>query len=682
MTKAETQFQMSGNIKNKTINVMLAGNPNCGKTTLFNQLTGSSQYVGNWPGVTVEKKSGRVRGKTGIDIKVVDLPGIYSLSPYTPEEIITRNCVLNDSPDVIINIIDASNIERNLYLTTQLAELAKPIVIALNMYDILEKNGDKIDIDLLEKQLDIPIVPISASKNIGIDKLIKKVIELNNKSTYINVKNIYSYEIDRTLNKIENELNINTCCRRWTAVKLFEGDSVTWERCNFTKEQKNRILAHLNQIQTSKNFDREMLIADERYKYICSITKNTVFRKHPADYITISDKIDNVIANRFFAIPFFLFLMLAVFTVTFGTPGTLLRNGAEYFINNILGATIQKFLIAVGASYTAQSLVIDGMIAGVGSVISFLPQILLLFTLLSLLEDSGYMSRAAFIMDKPLRFIGLSGRAFVPMLMGFGCTVPAVLAARTLENQKDKRLTILITPFMSCSAKMPVYLLFISYFFANKGPLIIFAVYLLGIAVGVLTALFFKSTILKGENAPFVMELPPYRLPSPKSMSLHVWNRLKEFLVRAGTVLLGASVIIWFLQSFNFSIKMVSADESMLASIGKIISPVFSVCGFGDWRAAVSLLTGIAAKESIVSTLSVLYTDAGFASAFTPLSAFSFIVFVLLYTPCIAAVSAIYKEMGSTKWTLVSVFYQLFAAWLASALVFQIGTLIINLGMI
>lgn len=686
MAQTGTQVKMNSDIKNKTINVMLAGNPNCGKTTLFNQLTGGNQYVGNWPGVTVEKKSGKVHNTIGRDIEAVDLPGIYSLSPYTPEEIVTRNCLLNENPDIIINIIDASNLERNLYLTTQLTELAKPIVMALNMCDVLEKNGDKINIDFLEQQLKIPIIPISASKNIGIDKLIKKVIELNDKGKYINVKNIYSNEVDRTLRKIENELegiNSHVCgCRRWTAVKLFEGDSVTWEHCNFTKEQKNRILTYLNQVYNSKNFDREMLIADERYKYICSITKNAVLRKHSADYITISDKIDNVIANKFSAIPFFLLLMLTVFTVTFGAPGTLLRDGAAYLINDLLGGTMQKLLIAVGASYPSQSLIIDGIVAGVGSVISFLPQIMLLFTLLSLLEDSGYMSRAAFIMDKLLRFIGLSGKAFVPMLMGFGCTVPAVLATRTLENQKDKHLTILITPFMSCSAKMPVYLLFISYFFADKGPLVIFAIYLFGMVVAVLTALFFKNTILKGKNAPFVMELPPYRLPSPKSMWLHVWNRLKDFLVRAGTVLLGASVLIWFLQSFNFSIKMVSADESMLASIGKFIAPVFSICGFGDWRASVSLVTGIAAKESIVSSLAVLYMDASIASAFTPMSAFSFLVFVLIYTPCVAALSAIRKEMGSTKWTLVSVVYQLFAAWLASALVFQIGTLIINMGMI
>lgn len=672
--------------KNKTISVVLAGNPNCGKTTLFNQLTGSKQYVGNWPGVTVEKKSGKVRNSLGRDIEVVDLPGIYSLSPYTPEEIVTRNCLLNDDPDVIIDIIDATNLERNLYLTTQLAELARPVVIALNMCDVIEKNGDKIDIHFLEKQLGIPIIPISASKNVGIDRLVEKVVQLYDRGKYVPVKNIYSYGVDRTLREIEEALEgikqHSYHRKRWTAVKLFEGDKVTWEHYNFTDEQKAHINLHIDEVHTSKNVDREMIIADERYKYICSITQKAVTRKRPADYLSISDKIDKVVTNRFFALPFFLLVMLSVFMVTFGAPGTLLRDGATYLITDVLGGGLESLLTSVNASAWAQSLVIDGIIAGVGSVVSFLPQIMLLFTLLSLLEDSGYMSRAAFIMDKLLRYIGLSGRAFVPMLMGFGCTVPAVLATRTLENEKDKRLTILITPFMSCSAKMPVYLLFISYFFADYGPLVIFGIYLLGMVVAVLTALLFKSTVLKGKNAPFVMELPPYRMPSPKSLWLHIWDRLKDFLVRAGTVLLGASILIWFLQSFNFSMQMVSPDESMLASIGKFISPVFAVCGFGDWRASVSLVTGIAAKESVASTLAVLYPGASLAGAFTPLSALSFLVFVLLYTPCIAALSAIHKEMGSLKWTALTVVYQIFVAWLASALIFQFGMLIINLGMI
>ncbi|MGN0454174.1 MAG: ferrous iron transport protein B [Ruminococcus sp.] len=672
------------NAETKPLKLVLAGNPNCGKTTLFNQLTGSKQYVGNWPGVTVEKKEGKVKNNRGIDVTITDLPGIYSLSPYTPEEIVTRNCLLNDDPDVIIDIVDATNMERNLYLTTQLAELGRPIVIALNMIDILEKRGDKIDIDFLQKSLGIPVVGISASKNIGIDKLIDKVFEVASKGKYVEVKNIYSPETDRVLRDIEDALEAVKQSpyhrKRWTAVKLFEGDRVTWAHYNFTDVQKKHIDFHINEVKLAKNIDREMIIADERYKYICSITQKAVKRSKPVGYITFSDKIDRVVTNKYLAFPVFLLTMLMVFFITFGPLGNLLRDGADWLINTWFAELVSNFLVSVNAAEWAQSLVVDGVIGGVGAVVSFLPQIMLLFTLLSLLEDSGYMARAAFIMDKLLRLIGLSGKAFVPMLMGFGCTVPAVMATRTLENQKDKRLTILITPFMSCSAKMPVYLLFISAFFPDAGPFVIFGIYLLGMVVSVLTALLLKNTILKGKNAPFVMELPPYRMPSPKSLWLHVWDRLKDFLVRAGTVLVGATVLIWFLQRFDFGMHMVaSADESILASVGVFIAPVFALCGFGDWRASVSLVTGLAAKESIVSTMSVLFSGTALSTVFTPLSAISFLVFVLLYTPCVAALSAISREMNSKKWTAFAVVYQLCVAWFASALVYQFGTLIMNI---
>lgn len=672
------------NAETKPLKLVLAGNPNCGKTTLFNQLTGSKQYVGNWPGVTVEKKEGKVKNNRGIDVTITDLPGIYSLSPYTPEEIVTRNCLLNDDPDVIIDIVDATNMERNLYLTTQLAELGRPIVIALNMIDILEKRGDKIDIDFLQKSLGIPVVGISASKNIGIDKLVDKVFEVASKGKYVEVKNIYSPETDRVLRDIEDALEAVKQSpyhrKRWTAVKLFEGDRVTWAHYNFTDVQKKHIDFHINEVKLAKNIDREMIIADERYKYICSITQKAVRRSKPVGCITFSDKIDSVVTNKYLALPVFLLTMLMVFFITFGPLGNLLRDGADWLINAWFAELVSNFLVSANAAEWAQSLVVDGVIGGVGAVVSFLPQIMLLFTLLSLLEDSGYMARAAFIMDKLLRLIGLSGKAFVPMLMGFGCTVPAVMATRTLENQKDKRLTILITPFMSCSAKMPVYLLFISAFFPDAGPFVIFGIYLLGMVVSVLTALLLKNTILKGKNAPFVMELPPYRMPSPKSLWLHVWDRLKDFLVRAGTVLVGATVLIWFLQRFDFGMHMVaSADESILASVGVFIAPVFALCGFGDWRASVSLVTGLAAKESIVSTMSVLFSGTALSTVFTPLSAISFLVFVLLYTPCVAALSAISREMNSKKWTAFAVVYQLCVAWLASALVYQFGTLIMNI---
>lgn len=674
----EERGSADGNLN--VIKIALAGNPNCGKTTLFNQLTGSNQYVGNWPGVTVEKKEGKIKNKFGLEMSIIDLPGIYSLSPYSPEEIVTRNCLLHDNPQVIIDIVDATNIERNLYLTTQIAELGRPMVIALNMIDMLEKNGDTIDEKLLEKELGIPVVPISASKNIGIEALIEKTLELAKASKYVPVKNIYSKAVNNVLLDIEDALEevkqSKYHRKRWTAVKLFEGDSVTWNHYDFTKEQREHIISHIEEINSSKNIDREMIIADERYKYICAITSRAVHKNHDPCKLTVSDKIDRIATNKYLAIPLFLVTMFLVFAITFGPIGNFLRDAAEWLISDLLAGGITTFLHNVNASEWAESLVIDGIIGGVGSVISFLPQIVLLFTLLSLLEDSGYMARAAFIMDKLLRCIGLSGRAFVPMLMGFGCTVPAVMGTRILESEKDKKLTILITPFMSCSAKMPVYLLMVSMFFKDRGPLVIFGIYILGVVIAILTALLFKSTVLKGKNSPFVMELPPYRLPSAKTLLLHIWERVRDFLVRAGTVLMGASILIWFLQSFNFSLQMVESDESILASIGMMIAPVFTLCGFGDWRASVSLVTGIAAKESVASTMAVLY-GGSLTGAFSALSAFSFLVFVLLYTPCVAALTAMRKEFGSRKWMAVSVVYQLAVAWIMSFAVFQIGSLFI-----
>lgn len=674
----EERGSADGNLN--VIKIALAGNPNCGKTTLFNQLTGSNQYVGNWPGVTVEKKEGKIKNKFGLEMSIIDLPGIYSLSPYSPEEIVTRNCLLHDNPQVIIDIVDATNIERNLYLTTQIAELGRPMVIALNMIDMLEKNGDTIDEKLLEKELGIPVVPISASKNIGIEALIEKTLELAKASKYVPVKNIYSKAVNNVLLDIEDALEevkqSKYHRKRWTAVKLFEGDSVTWNHYDFTKEQRQHIISHIEEVNSSKNIDREMIIADERYKYICAITSRAVHKNHDPCRLTVSDKIDRIATNKYLAIPLFLVTMFLVFAITFGPIGNFLRDAAEWLISDLLAGGLTTFLHNVNASEWAESLVIDGIIGGVGSVISFLPQIVLLFTLLSLLEDSGYMARAAFIMDKLLRCIGLSGRAFVPMLMGFGCTVPAVMGTRILESEKDKKLTILITPFMSCSAKMPVYLLMVSMFFKDRGPLVIFGIYILGVVIAILTALLFKSTVLKGKNSPFVMELPPYRLPSAKTLLLHVWERVRDFLVRAGTVLMGASILIWFLQSFNFSLQMVESDESILASIGMLIAPVFTLCGFGDWRASVSLVTGIAAKESVASTMAVLY-GGSLTGAFSTLSAFSFLVFVLLYTPCVAALTAMRKEFGSRKWMAVSVVYQLAVAWIMSFAVFQIGSLFI-----
>lgn len=678
----------------KTFRIALAGNPNCGKTTLFNKLTGSSQYVGNWPGVTVEKKEGSVKYRD-FELKLVDLPGIYSLSPYSPEEIVTRNFLIDEDPDLIIDIVDATNIERNLYLTTQIMELGVPMVVALNMMDVVEKNGDKIDIKKLEEQFHIKFIPISANKGIGTDVLLAQAAELSASGNHGKaIPHIYSGALERVLGQIEEALSgtyppgphsHSKEHLRWTAVKLFEGDRLTTEQLKLANSAEQNVRHIRGSIDPGPNMDQEMMIADQRYKFICSVCETAIQRAQPRGVLTLSDKIDSIVTNKYLAIPIFLGAILVIFAITFGPIGAFLSDGVAYFIEEILSPGVSNLMINLGASPWAESLVVGGVIAGVGAVVSFLPQILLLFFLLSILEDSGYMARAAFITDKLLRKIGLSGRAFVPMLMGFGCTVPAVMGTRILENKKDKRLTILITPFMSCSAKMPVYSMFILAFFTGNKPLIIFSIYMLGIIVAVLTALLFKNTILKGEPAPFVMELPPYRMPSVLSLWLHVWERLKDFLTKAGTVLLGASIVVWFLQSFSPSMQLVqNSSDSILAAIGTFIAPIFTLCGFGNWQASVSLLTGLVAKESVVSTMSVLYQGGGditssLQAAFTPLSAYSFMIFVLLYTPCIAALAAIRREMESTKWTLITVLYQLGIAWFASALFFQVGTLIMNL---
>lgn len=679
-------------VTKKHLNVALIGNPNSGKTTLFNQLTGSRQYVGNWPGVTVEKKEGKLSYKNE-EIKIIDLPGIYSLSPYSSEEIVTRNCLLHDDVDLVINIIDSTNIERNLYLTTQIMELGKPIVVVLNMIDILEKKGDKIDYHLLSKLLSVAVIPMSANKHDKIENLMDSCLDIINQkasSKIQDVQNIYAPEIDSILNNIEkilknsnNKFKVNP---RWLAVKLFSEDHDILKNVHLTEDELSRINFYKNSVCPSKNTDRQMIISECRYDYICSVCKKCVHKNLKNDKLSITDKIDKIVTNKFLALPIFLAIMMLIFYITFGPVGNYFKSWAEFLINDIIGNAIEKLLISLNASSWAKSLILDGVVKGVGSVISFFPQIMILFTLLSVLEDSGYMARAAFITDKLLRKIGLSGKAFVPLLMGFGCSVPAVLGTRILEHDKDKKLTILMIPFMSCSAKMPVYSMFISAFFPSHQPIIIFSIYLLGILVAIFTAFLFKNTILKGKEAPFIMELPEYKLPTLKNLSLHVWERLKDFLVKAGTVLVGATIVIWFLQSFNFSLHTVQdSSDSILAYLGAKIAPIFTLCGFNDWKASVALISGIIAKESVVSTSAILYNTAAsmglhhaLSQHFSMLSAYSFMVFVLLYTPCVAALSAIRKEMKSVKWTTISILYQLITAWFVSALVFQIGTLIKN----
>ena len=698
----------------------LAGNPNCGKTTLFNAVTGSAQYVGNWPGVTVEKKEGRF-SKGGMDITLVDLPGIYSLSPYTPEEIVSRKYLTEECPDLIINIVDATNLERNLYLTTQLAELGRPMIIALNMIDRLKKRGKKIDIKRLEDELGIPVCPISAAKEAGIEELLHRSIhilhdvthreneiiekglfknraeELHDELHRINetedvyfpiVKSFYEWEINSAIEGIEGVICDNPKAKnnlRFSAVKLFEDDFITKDALKLDKNSKNLVEEILKSVPESENIDRQMMIADSRYKFICRIVNDVESRKKGFDE-TISDKIDKLLTHRVLAIPMFFLIIFTIFGITFGSFGSMLTDFVDKLINQDFADFLRESLLNVNTKPWAVSLLCDGMLAGVGAVVSFLPQIALLFFFLSILEDSGYMSRAAFIMDGPLRKVGLTGRSFMPMLMGFGCTVPAVLGTRILENERDKKLTVFLIPFMSCSAKMPVYALFISAFFEENKPLIIFTIYVLGILLGILSGFILKKTVLKGEESTFVMELPEYSLPTFKNLFIHVWERLKDFLLKAGTVLLAASVVIWFLQSFDTSLHMTDNPQtSILAAIGILIAPVFAPLGFGNWQSSVALLSGIVAKETVVSTFGILFSAADDASRIlavqglfsSPLAAFSFIVFVLLYTPCIAAVAAIHKELGGAKWTVLSVVWQIAIAWLVSFLVFNIGGLIL-----
>lgn len=610
------------NGEEKQVTFALAGNPNCGKTTLFNALTGSTAYVGNWPGVTVEKKVGHLQ-HGGYHIHVVDLPGVYSLEAYSPEEALAGQFLRTGKPDLIINIVDASNLERNLYLTTQLMELNIPMVIALNMMDVVRHRGDRIDCGTLSSLIGTAVVPISASKNEGFGQLLD------------------------------------------AAVKAIH-QPVKFHRVPAPPENSR---------------DPDLELADARYRYIGNLTRIAV-KKHPSSAKSITEKIDTVATNRVLAIPLFFAAILLIFWLTFGSVGSLLVLLVERLLNGVVSPAVSGAMTAGGVTDWLQSLVVDGILAGVGAVLKFLPQILLLFLLLSLLEDSGYMARAAFIMDAPMRKIGLSGRAFVPLLMGFGCTVPAVMGTRILEHEKDKRLTILITPFMSCSAKTPVYAMFIAAFFVGARPLVMFLLYLFGIGMGILSALLLKNSILKGEPAPFVMELPDYRLPTPKSVWLHVERRIKDFLQKAGTTVFVATVLIWFLQSMTPEFHLTTdSAQSILAVGGKFIAPVFTLCGFGTWKPAVALLTGLVAKESIVSTMSVLYAGnltAALQENFTRLSAISYLIFVLLYTPCAAALSTIRRETGSIKWAAASAFYQFATAWYCSAMFYQCARLILR----
>ena len=667
-----------------SVNIALVGNPNCGKTTLFNELTGSNQYVGNWPGVTVERKSGKVKNATQ-EITVTDLPGIYSLSTYSLEEVISREYVESSEADVIVNIVDASNLERNLFLTLQLMEVGKPMVIALNMMDVLKSRHDELDVAALSKELGLPIVGIVAAKGQGINELVDAILLQQNKPTPF--KAIYSPKILSLINKLEKELKIDVSAKMHAIRFIEEGLSATvgHPQDNLSAVKLDEMVEH---DLHGMDMDRDMIISDEKYKYITAVSAR-VMKRTQTDRISMSERIDAIVTNRILAIPIFMLIMFLVFITAFGPIGSTLKTAFEYLINTLIIGNIAAFLTSIGVSSWLYSLIIDGMLGGVGSVLGFLPEIAVLFLMLSLLEDSGYMSRAAFIMDRVLRKFGLSGKSFIPMILGFGCTVPALMASRTLENERDRRLTMMITPFMSCGARFPVYAVFAAAFFSNNQAVVVYSMYVLGIVIAVLSGIFLKQFVTQGRMSNFIMELPEYRMPTSKNLVLHTWERVKGFLIKAGTVILIASVVIWLMSNFNFSLHMISdSSQSIIAFIGKAIAPIFTPLGFGEWRASMALVVGLIAKEAVVSTMGVLYgvgkTVADQTSSligplqqvFTPLSAYAFMAFTLLYMPCIAAFATMKREMNSWKWTLITVSYQTGVAWLVAFIIYQGGLLI------
>ena len=663
----------------------LAGNQNCGKTTLFNQLTGSNQHVGNFPGVTVEQKSGVVKGYK--DCTVVDLPGIYSIRPYTIEEIVTRDFLINEKPDGIINIVDATNIERSLYLTLQLSELKIPMVLALNMMDEVRNNGGTINITELSERLGVPVVPISAAKNDGVEELIETAVNTAKKRIPPGKIDYCSGAVHRCIHAvchiIEDHADKAGLGRRFCATKLIEADPAIKEKLELNENELEMIEHSVTEMETEIGMDRNAAIADMRYTFIENVCDHAVVKCRESKEHIRSVKIDSVLTNRYLAIPMFILIMMAVFWLTFGVIGKFLSDLLTSGIAAVTAAA-DNALTVYGLNPVIHSLIIDGIFAGVGSVLSFLPTIVTLFFFLSMLEDSGYMARVAFVMDSLLRKIGLSGRSFVPLIIGFGCSVPAIMATRTLSSERDRKMTIFLTPFMSCSAKLPIYSVFAMAFFPNHSAIVMVCLYFFGMICGIIYGIILNKTRFKGNPVPFVMELPNYRLPSPKSVVLLMWDKAKDFLTKAFTVIFTASVIIWFLQSFDSRLNVVTdSSQSLLAALGKIIAPIFAPLGFNDWRISTALITGFTAKEAVVSTLSVL-SGAGSSDLlpailqgmFTPMTAVSFLVFSLLYTPCVAAVAAVRREMNSSFAALFFVLIQCAAAWVAAFAVYNIGMLI------
>jgi len=659
----------------------LAGNQNSGKTTLFNQLTGSNQHVGNFPGVTVDRKSGVIKGNPNTEI--TDLPGIYSMSPYTAEEIVSRQFILDEKPKGIINIVDATNIERNLYLTMQLMELDVPMVVALNMMDEVRGNGGSILVNQMEHELGIPVVPISAAKNEGTDELvahalhIAKYQERPGRLDFCdeNDKGAIHRCLHSIMILIDDHAKAAGIPVRFAATKLVEGDTRILDKLKLDQNEKDTLEHIIVQMEEESGMDRSAAIADMRFAFIQKLVERTVIKPKESKEHQRSRKIDKILTGKFTAIPAFILIMAAVFFLTFNVIGAFFQGLLESGIDALTEITEKAFL-SWNVNEVIRSLVLDGIFTGVGSVLSFLPVIVTLFFFLSLLEDTGYMARVAFVMDKFLRKIGLSGRSIVPMLIGFGCTVPGVMASRTLPSERDRKMTILLTPFMSCSAKLPIYGFFCSTFFPKYSGLIMVALYFIGIFVGILVAFLFKSTVFRGKAVPFVMELPNYRMPGLKNVTQLLWEKAKDFLQRAFTIIFIASIVIWFLQSFDTSLSLISdSSTSILAVLAGLIAPVFAPLGFGDWRFSTALISGFLAKESVVSTLNVLVGGSdSVLAALTPLSAFSLLVFCLLYTPCVAAVASVKRELGA-KWATVMVIFQCAVAWVAAYAVQLIGML-------
>lgn len=682
-----------------SIRIALAGNPNCGKTTLFNDITGSKQHVGNWPGVTVEQKTGKY--KKNKDVEIVDLPGIYSLSPYSAEEIVARDYIVDEKPDALIDIVDGTNIERNLYLTLQVLETKIPTVIALNMMDEVEASGTKIDVQKLSKILGVPVVPIVARNGNGVDELMKEAqnIALSNKQD--NGLEVFSPQIKSYIeelvcliddNENQSQTKVSASNEMWQAIKILEEDEIVLEK--LPENKKAKITSIVDKANKDFNGDTEAEIADQRYRFISGVVNKTVTKQTKTNgqrKETKSDKIDKILTNRILAIPAFLVIMYALFAITFGEGplglGVWLQTIVCDFWDGPFTETIMGALEGMGAADWALGLVGDGILAGVGGVVSFLPQILVLFLLMSFLEDSGYMARVAFVMDRLFRKFGLSGKSFIPLLMGYGCSVPALMASRTLESEKDRKITMMITPFMSCGAKLPIYLMFAATLFAGYNQtLIVYSIYMIGIVVAVIGALILSKTMFKGETSNFIMELPQYRIPTLKSVLIHAWEKVKGFAIKAGTIILGSTILIWFLSNFNFG-GMCEMEDSILASIGNLVAWIFTPLGFGNWKAAVGVVTGWIAKENIVSTFGVLFgaTDAiaeaamegsaalpGLAAVFTKASAFAYMTFNLLCMPCFAAVGAIKREMGSWKWTGITVAFQMVVAYIVALIVYLI----------